>query len=374
MKKSVDKFGFSMETMWDSSEPTEQTDRPYNGLQFKVSLFMLSNKLGVDIDTASRRLYDLQKRHIISYQMSESKIFATISKKKVIKYAQSIIGGSTCLYLQAAARPGTYYSWVLDLASRVNAIIKLNCSLASKRVFDVWRIGNIIQNFDENSDKMPGATANSVVGKNSEVADLRYEFSEFISSIQQEDRQRILMDFVCHYYLCHLAPRSAAASPIAFDLTKPKSEGMNWDQMKSLELLFHDIRLPVYRLPMKNSGSSYSSESEKCEYGNFDFLDDKNFAELQLSIRSLLANPLMKELLQLFKFSFCQSGFISKSKYMADILSLIVAKILHGLGSSCLSGSDWPPDIWGRFKNVYFDDILWWTSEYLMGSDWIYGV
>lgn len=345
----VDERGFELHNMWD--ENTLQRDHDvnsssYGGLEFRVSLLEIANRLCVDPDSVSRSLYVLRKRNILSYSMSNSMVYMTVSTASLTSDIEAFVATrqkEVPLAVEPSAETG-YNEWLRSVARRINSIVETNLRCAATRVLDMWRVGNMID-----------AVSPAVEGQDQGACVMSSEcMPPCFLSTTAEQKQKILTDFVCDYYVRELAPKKDLLEHS--NTSKPPSSDPSILQMENL---FYGIELPVYTL----ANEGHAAESDLSSIAKIRIrsrIGMKKLPQRQLEaftqdLRQLFLIPRLSEILELFFRSFDASSKIDE----LSVKALYMAKIFHGFSSAFLNQQEWiPTGFWGRYSELSFDCIV----------------
>jgi hypothetical protein len=323
------KNAFGDSNMWTDntadSSSEDSNNASYSGVEFKVSLVKLVNKLHSDPEIVSRGLYDFQKIGLINYSMSESKVFLTLDISETIhrilvknesSFDFELYKSSPSLCMKKL-----YFSWInkisLDVKKRLDGIV----DDSSTRVDDMWRIGNMINLVHEVGDKADKASLPPWL------------------SIQ--DRQKTLMDFISNYYIKHLAPmknRDETHQLIATD--------SNMDSMKEV---FMNISSPIIKTGQLQSA-----------------MIQKEILRFKQDLIQLISNPSMNELVKSVVFSRQNDNIYLHDVNSSDIdyalksvTAHFAARIFHGLASDRIQSSEWmAAGYWNRHRDIDFMFIV----------------
>ena len=347
-RKVVDKHGFELEHVWNEYSLQQNHDTnssSYGGLEFRVSLLEIANRLCIDPDNVSRSLYILRKRNILSYTMSNSMTYMTVSKASLVADIETFTSAHENEFSVEKSIECEYNLWLRYVAKRVTSIVDSNLRCASTRVLDMWRVGNLV------NVVAPAYEVHDQEGGLKGAADV----SPFLSSMSADQRQKMLTDFVCDYYASELAPKKDHIERC--NASRPSSSDSN---LVLMEKMFYDIELPVHSL---TNGDHDAESGRNIVIGEVRSRSHFGMMKLPLrqleifarDLRQLLVNP---KLCQIVELLVCSLDAPSQADAL-PLKALYVAKIFHGFSSAFLNAQDWlPTGFWGRYTGLNFDCIV----------------
>ncbi len=395
--KKTDRYGMmSDNALWDDAKHISDDDNTsgtnnrdsasYSGVEFIVSLMDIANFVRMDTDEVSTALYILQKKGVLSYTMSDPMIYITILKNNISEDIKSYFNCSKFLWdidesrlLDLPVNNLLCYFWMRHAARRVGDILNFVVKDAACRVMDMWRIGSIIS-ATLNIDVTPGKH----VAQSSNVD--KISLSEEISELTLADKQKLIMNFLCHY-MSHLAPKqksstvSSAGSILYAPENIQEAPNIEGGALLEFEHLFHTVCTPIIQVSMDYTAYKvimHRMATHSCSDIQAPSSDEKWCLTFWRDMIVLASHPNIAELVKSvlsaadqnrkIPFILMQSNLLLANiqYYTLDLVPLFIARIFHGLSSNKLNMNDWAPSgYWGKYKNVNFQDILNSTKDYL---------
>lgn len=245
--------------------------------------------------------------------------------------------------------------WLLSLSKNVNAHVSRISEEASGRILDIWRMGSIIESL-----KLEGR-------KNRSVAD------------KKANEQEVVMGFLCHY-MDDMANAGASDDELQGISSLPSSTSQctteisaeifrqkqgtsatryEVDALVDLEKCFHAIELPMiedFRPDDENTPNKEVARFQQCQRQCRQLSQDPNLLAVVSGLYTAAVAPCVSPggearesgVPSITRASTRGSAcHLSRSREMEmkrarrEYFSMVIAKILHGLGSTLLPSADW---------------------------------
>lgn len=357
-RRAVDEYGFETCDTWGTEIVSEAdgNEESYGGAEFRVSLLALATKLRVDPDSVARSLYSMRKKNIFSYSLSNTKVYISVSKRHL---CSDISGYKFDLAEKLFTDDGrrSYLSllsdWLWSVSTRVNKILQTNVDCAATRVLDMWRIGSMIAAVTVADIRPGGKVLIDEIASSAKSDHVGCILPKCFLEMSPSNRQKTMTDFVCDYYISHLAPRREMfGNGLYIKPSRCISSG-NDDVQSELEILFYSINVPIFQC------LEHDSRSPRAERLGLKLASDKFYLNFLNDIHSVGTDPRLLDTVE----TVLSAGIIqwgsSIDKVRLSIKCLYMAKIFHGLCSHMLRQQDWAhTGMWGRYINVEFDCIV----------------
>jgi hypothetical protein len=267
---------------------------------------------------------------ILSYNLSGSAIFVTVNAD-----GRNIAGdkSSHCTCLEC---------WLLKLAQQVQTHVTKISGEASDRILDIWRMGGVIES---------------------------KELSQY-----RNRKQELLMDFLCHYMDSMASSTSLSADEN--DINDETNQNDNTDMiltggaprqadsltkqgLAALVENFHAMELPLVKNYVTSKDRSIhvnnadtpsrlakiSSRLQQCQRHCLVLAQDPNLVSVVNAMYTAARTPACSS--SSIDATPSTSCLVSRPRDEAmkhakrEYFSLVITKILHGLGSALLPAADW---------------------------------
>ena len=371
-------FGFG--SRWDLASldrpSASESSESYGGLEFRVSLIDLANRLQIDADATARSLYVLRKKNVLSYSMSDSKIYLTILRdglsSSIRKYQEISVGQSS---LSDANKRGTSWlnMWIWSISERVNNILAQNVNCVATRVLDMWRVGKMICSLTSHGSTASSSHATADVLTSQEKGMCSHQLPESLRGLSAREIQRTLNDFVCDFYIGNLAPKKSGSESDETDWSSSEAMG-------SMVQMFYELGVPIIWVENSPDNETTSFKKSQCSshavhkrhrHSGLQAASRKVTDDFLFDIRALSIDVRLHELIApLLSFDNLISDQWIPIGSPAALKSLFIAKIFHGLSSNLLQQQDWlHTGLWGRYSQVDFQCIIGIAERCLNSSD-----
>ena len=266
---------------------------------FEVSLLTLSLDLQLPPEIIFSKLYNLQKREILVYNISQKSLYVKISDSVYENIVDS------------------FEQWIWKLSQQLTEHLSQKFETLANRVVDIWKFGHLLTNI---SDPLHDILGNE--GGNQEVA------REFLSSYMMSGH-----------------------------ITHEESELSS--KLSSCPLPF--IHSSITSNPSSTSSSSSSSNVNSHNSCLTEEKKLQHLQKCQQHINILTIDPFLDEVLDKMILQHVKQTFspIKLPQLRKELKAVMIAKILHGHQSSLIQLSDWGHRAqWGACKIISFSTIV----------------
>ena len=321
-----------------------------NERTFECSRLSLATLLSLPVTDVTSKLYALQERGVIQYSLSDSAIYLTINPPS----ERNDTGISSVI--DDVDDNEKYFSWISRQSQLLFEVVEQLDSAASRRIENMWKVGCTMASFtaaDYNCTANPQSTVRD------SRASLQFELQTFLVNMMEDDRNKSAVLDDGEYLAAMISHYNSTSNP--FKTIAEESVCMKEATAETSE-------------EGSSSSSSSSIIAERKQR-------QKYLESLLLSIAAIRQDPMilyamqtiMNSLGQPFRSFSAQLTSSSSSEAYSDkplqsknlhdgLLSLYVARVLHGLPSKLVSAAAWKgsflADCWGKCKAVRFDDLL----------------
>ena len=310
-----------------------------NERTFECSRLSLATLLSLPVTNVTSMLYALQERGVIQYSLSDSAIYLTINSPSERNDAGifSVIDDVDC--------NEKYFKWICRQSQLLFEVVEQLDSAASRRIENMWKVGRTMASFT--AADYSCSAANQQLTTHDGTASLQFQLQTFLASMMEDDGYKSAVADDGAYLANMISHYNSTSNPFKI----------------------------IAEEPNKGSSAEESSITE-CKQRQ------KYLESLLLSIAAIRQDPMILYAVQTILNSLGQP-FLSfstqlspqspseaynsdkplKSKNLHDgLVSLYVARVLHGLPSKLISTAAWRgsflADCWGKCKDVRFDDLL----------------
>ena len=329
-----------------------------NERSFECSRLSLATLLSIQVTEVTSKLFALQEKGVIQYSLSDSAVYLTINSPTEPNDSDSGVSS----ILDCVDDNERYFSWICRQSQLLFDVVEKLDSAASRRIENMWKVGCTMASFTA-ADYNGGAANQPAAVDDDGKAGLQFELQTFLANMMEDDGVKsltrdddsYLANMVRHYdttdnHFKIIAEERASkeeekeeAGEVAVASAEEKSSRAEQKQRQkyadSLLLSIAAIRqdpmiLYAAQTIVNSLGKSFLSFTAQFE------------PSLSVSSAPSIDTP---------------AAFTAKILH-GGLLSLYVARVLHGLPSKLVSAAAWRgsflADCWGKCKAVRFDDLL----------------
>ena len=325
-----------------------------NERSFECSRLSLATLLSIQVTEVTSKLFALQEKGVIQYSLSDSAVYLTINSP-----TEPNDSGISSI-LDCVDDNERYFSWICRQSQLLFDVVEKLDSAASRRIENMWKVGCTMASFTA-ADYNGGAASQPAAVDDDGKAGLQFELQTFLANMMEDDGVKsltrdddsYLANMGRHYDTTdnpfkiiaeeraskEEEEEEAGAVAVALASAEEKSSRAEQKQRHSLLLSIAAIRqdpmiLYAVQTIVNSLGKSFLSFTAQFESSS------------SVSSAPSIDTP---------------AAFTAKSLH-GGLLSLYVARVLHGLPSKLVSAAAWRgsflADCWGKCKAVRFDDLL----------------
>ena len=310
-----------------------------NERTFECSRLSLATLLSLPVTNVTSSLYALQERGVIQYSLSDSAIYLTINPPSERNDA------GIFSVIDDVDDNEKYLKWICRQSQLLFEVVEQLDSAASRRIENMWKVGCTMASFTAADYNC--SAANQQLTTHDGRAGLQFQLQTFLASMMEDDGYKSAVADDGAYLANMISHYNSTSNPFKI-ITEETNEGSSAEE------------------------SSITERKQRQKY----------LESLLLSIAAIRQDPMILYAVQTILNSLGQP-FLSfstqlssssrseaynsdeplKSKNLHDgLISLYVARVLHGLPSKLISAPAWRgsflADCWGKCKDVRFEDLL----------------
>ena len=326
-----------------------------NERSFECSRLSLATLLSIQVTEVTSKLFALQEKGVIQYSLSDSAVYLTINSP-----TEPNDSGISSI-LDCVDDNERYFSWICRQSQLLFDVVEKLDSAASRRIENMWKVGCTMASFTA-ADYNGGAASQPAAVDDDGKAGLQFELQTFLANMMEDDGVKSLTRDDDSYLANMVRHYDTTDNPfkiIAEERASKKEEE----------------EAGVVAVASAEEKSSSAEQKQRQKYVD----------SLLLSIAAIRQDPMILYAVQTIVNSLGKSflsftaqfepsssvssapsidtpaAFTAKSLH-GGLLSLYVARVLHGLPSKLVSAAAWRgsflADCWGKCKAVRFDDLL----------------
>jgi len=291
--------------------------------KFDIFLSDLISLLTLSKEEITLELYILQKNGFIEYNLSKPTL-SIILKHSLNTFDINIDTA------ESLEDPDLVVHFCKEVTSKLLHSINVIESSSKKRLYDMWQIGSVVENFTSNY----GGNDNK---------------SESQSSERKESIQHLIRKMLCSF----MDYNEKTATSKKFDLGEECSM-INISNPHSL------VHLPLYLKKLEGNNLFYPEEQKEINSLNFYPWDQKARQDIESVQKDISILNQDINLISVIKNISLDAKLLNKNQkeyknYILQLKTIYFTKIFHGLGTSFISISEWKDHVtWGRYQHFDF--------------------
>ena len=327
------KSWFYQESLLNSSDDDDDDEEELSGSdseresldpnKFDILLSDLISLLNLSKEEITLELYILQKNGFIEYNLSKPTL-SIILKHSLNTFDINIDTA------ESLEDPDLVIHFCKEVASKLLHSINVIESSSKKRLYDMWQIGSVVENFTSN------------YGENDNK-------SESQSSERKESIQHLIRKMLCSF----MDYNEKTTTSKKFDLGEECSI-INISNPHSL------VHLPLYLKKLEGNNLFYPEEQMEINSLNFYPWDQKARQDIESVQKDISILNQDINLISVIKNISLEAKLLNKKQkeyknYILQLKTIYFTKIFHGLGTSFISISEWKDHVtWGKYQHFDF--------------------
>ena len=267
---------------------------------------------------------------MLSYNLTGSAVYVTIDADGRNLDSKSDMN-CTCLEC-----------WLLDVAQQVKSKLDRITDEASERILDIWRLGNLME-LKKFSDVITSIDQSTVSSDHSEHV---------------KDAQKWITRFICHYMDAMASKYSEfdqnpSGVPCrgASDTNTAEEQSM----LRKVSDLFYEVELPILKLNLEPKSDVQHLRFQQCHQQCRVLSRDSSL----MSVISKVFDLANQNSLPLQNCVACGDREKCLQRALQEYRGLVVAKVLHGLGSTLVPANEWRDSSthWESCRDLAFNSV-----------------